>query len=144
MLQRHLAPFFTQTRPQAIRYYSLKPLLSPCIDLLSCLAYWGDETGDDAHKNFEAGLARLVATGEFSAITPTMRDREDCGVKVLDKALQPLAQAEPALKKRIMDACVACVAANGAVNAAEAQLLRAIGDSLDCPIPPLMAKAVLN
>ena len=60
---------------------------------------------------------------------------------MLDAALQQLAQAEPALKKRIMDACVACVAADGAVNAAEAQVLRAVGDALGCPIPPIMAKA---
>jgi len=141
MLQRHLAPFFTPPPSLAIRYYSLKPLLAPCIDVLSCLAYWGDESGADARKYFDAGLARLVATAESAAVVPAMRAREDCGVRVLDAALQQLAQAEPALKKRIMDACVACVAADGAVNAAEAQVLRAVGDALGCPIPPIMAKA---
>ena len=141
MLQRHLAPFFTPPPSPAIRYYSLKPLLDPCIAVLSCLAYWGDESGADARKYFDAGLARLVANAGFAAIVPAMRAREDCGVRVLDAALQQLAQAEPALKKRIMDACVACVAANGAVNAAEAQVLRAVGDALGCPIPPIMAKA---
>ncbi len=139
MLLRHLIPYFEQPRPTPVRYYSLKPLIPACIDLLSCLAYRGDSGGAAVQRHFEAGWARLPVSPGADA--PDMRPRPDCGVSALDAALEKLAESEPALKKQIMDACVACVAADGTINAAEAQVLRAVGDALNCPVPPLMAGA---
>ncbi len=139
MLLRHLTPYFEKPRPAPIRYYTLKPVQTACREVLACLAYWGDPSGAGVQRHFDAGWARLpIAAGDAA---PAMPPRQACGVRTLDTALGKLAQAEPALKKRIMDACVACVAADGAVNAAEAQVLRAVGDTLGCPIPPIMAEA---
>ena len=41
-------------------------------------------------------------------------------------------------KARIIEACVTAVAADGKVTLIEAELLRAIGARLDCPIPPIL------
>jgi tellurite resistance protein len=49
-----------------------------------------------------------------------------------------LTQASAAAKRNILLACAQTVAADGQVQVREAELLRAIADALDCPIPPFV------
>ena len=53
-------------------------------------------------------------------------------------ALNRLALAVPIIKKNLIEACVRVVAADGIIQETEAELLRAIADTLDCPMPPLL------
>ena len=46
--------------------------------------------------------------------------------------------AAPALKRSLMLACAATVMADDDVTDREAELIRAIGDALDCPVPPFV------
>jgi len=62
---------------------------------------------------------------------------ESAGVAALDAALNRLAVAAPIIKKNLIEASVRVVAADGVIQEAEAELLRAIADTLDCPMPPL-------
>ena len=39
---------------------------------------------------------------------------------------------------RWLDACAGCIAADGRATVEEGELLRAVADSLDCPMPPLL------
>ena len=63
--------------------------------------------------------------------------REKCGVGQIDAALNRLALAVPIIKKNLLEACARVVGADGVILEAEAELLRAIADTLDCPMPPL-------
>jgi hypothetical protein len=63
----------------------------------------------------------------------------DCGLDALGGALDALGQASPKLKKTLLIACARCVAHDGEVRIAEAELLRAVADDLECPMPPLLA-----
>ena len=56
----------------------------------------------------------------------------------LDTALDRVALAAPKLKKALLEACVQVVSADGVIHEREAELLRAIADTLDCPIPPFV------
>jgi hypothetical protein len=56
----------------------------------------------------------------------------------VDAALDRLAQAVPSVKKNVLLACAQTVAADGKVLEREAELLRAIAETLDCPIPPFV------
>ena len=56
----------------------------------------------------------------------------------IDAALNRLAQAVPAIKKNLIEACIHAVGADGLIVESEAELLRAISDTLDCPMPPLL------
>jgi uncharacterized tellurite resistance protein B-like protein len=60
----------------------------------------------------------------------------------LDAALGRLVLSVPQIKKNVLNACAETVAADGLLQAAEAELLRAIADSLDCPIPPFIPTSV--
>ena len=41
------------------------------------------------------------------------------------------------IKKNLLNACAYVVGADGVIVENEAELLRAVADTLDCPIPPL-------
>jgi hypothetical protein len=47
-------------------------------------------------------------------------------------------QASPPIKKIVLNACAHTIAADGMIQINEAELLRAIADSLGCPIPPFI------
>jgi hypothetical protein len=49
--------------------------------------------------------------------------------------------ASPSVKKRVLDACAVCIAVDGTVTVEEGELLRAVADALDCPMPPLLGTA---
>jgi hypothetical protein len=56
----------------------------------------------------------------------------------VDAALNRLNLAVPQIKKNVLEACAQTVAADGVIQEMEAELLRAIADALDCPLPPFI------
>jgi tellurite resistance protein len=66
-------------------------------------------------------------------------DPGQCALEHVDAALDRLVQAAPAIKKKVLDACAHTIAADGLIQADEAELLRAIAETLDCPLPPFLA-----
>jgi len=135
VLKRHLDPAFGKAKPAVIQYYDMKPLLKPAGELLTCLAYWGAEEQREAQRAFGSGVSRLQVE-----TAPAMGAVETAGLDAVDSALVRLAGASPALKKNIVAACTACIAADGKVTVEEAELLRSVADSLDCPLPPFTAR----
>ena len=63
---------------------------------------------------------------------------EDRSLARVDEALDQLAQAATTVKRNVLLACAQTVAADGQVLCREAELLRAIADTLDCPMPPFL------
>jgi hypothetical protein len=135
MLMRHLAPHFVKRKATTIQYAALRPLLPACSCLLTTLAYAGNRDADAAARAFAQGAAKLARGDEPLSLLP----RDQCSLKALDQALDRLAQASPQIKKRVLEACAACIDSDGRVAIEEAELLRVISDSLDCPMPPLLA-----
>ncbi|MCK6488392.1 MAG: hypothetical protein L6R48_08710, partial [Planctomycetes bacterium] len=54
----------------------------------------------------------------------------------LDADLDLLRRASPAIRRQLVEAAARTVAADGLVTAGEAELVRAVADSLGCPLPP--------
>ncbi len=130
MLKRNLLPHFEKVAAPAIRHTSLAPLQDACSALLSSLAHWGaDETGD-AERAFRAGADALAMPLPLMAL-------DACGLNAVDTALDAMLAASHAVRKRILDACVHCVASDNRVTVEEAELIRAVADALECPMPPL-------
>jgi len=132
---RNLAPQFGKARPATIQYYTLKPLVPDCVVVLSALANAGSDDAAKIQKAFDTGAPYLRAPDGDWALLP----REQCGVTEIDTALNRLAQAVPIIKKNLLDACIYTVGADGVILESEAELLRAVADSLDCPMPPFVA-----
>ena len=133
-LMRHLQPQFKRADRSITQFYTINPLLPDCSVLLSALAHSGHTEGGDAENAFAAGIPHL----RHGVTGLRMLQAPDCGLGPLDEALRRLAQAVPQIKKNVLDACAHTVAADGVIHANEAELLRAIADALDCPIPPFL------
>ena len=130
----HLAPQFGQAARVTVQFYSLKPLVPDCAVVLSTLANVGSTDAGEIQKAFEAGAPYLRASNDDWGLLPP----EQCGVTQIDASLNRLALASPLIKKNLLEACAHTVGADGVILEAEAELLRAVADTLDCPMPPFV------
>jgi Zn-dependent protease with chaperone function len=129
ILMRHLRPQFEPVRSKPIKYYGLQRLAEQCSVLLSALAR---ECQHDDKVAFQAGARHLPEVSlRYVPLATSSLDE-------LRSALEELAATAPKLRHRLIDACAACISADAAVSVGEAELLRAICDMLDCPLPPLL------
>jgi hypothetical protein len=81
---------------------------------------------------YQAGLA--VLTSE----TISQPDLTHYSARQLQTALQHLQALNPLLKKQVVTAYVTCVLSDRQVRPREMEVLRAITEALDCPMPPLL------
>ncbi len=132
---RHLDPQFSGARKPVIQYYSLRALAPDCAVLLSALAHVGATDTATAQAAFLQGSQELSrqAQTEFAFVA-----EDQCDLPQVDAALNRLNQAVPQIKKNVLNACAQTVAADGVIQEMEAELLRAVADTLDCPIPPFV------
>jgi hypothetical protein len=83
----------------------------------------------------------VVSPHDTRAIALTLLRRDEVRLELLDAALDRLAATAPPIKKNVIEACAQVVAADGLIHEREAELLRAIAETLDCPIPPFVLSA---
>jgi Zn-dependent protease with chaperone function len=131
MLKRSLAPVFEDVPSTAIHHKTIHSVRDACVALLSCLAYWGADEASDAENAFRAGADRLGLASALGTL-------EACGLDAVDDALDSLVGATHAVRKEVLNACVHCVASDNRVTLEEAELIRAVADALECPMPPLL------
>jgi hypothetical protein len=134
ILDRTLAPQFTRARPSVVQFYSMKPLAPDAAILLSALANTGSADAGEIARAFEAGAPYLRA-GEVDVM---LLPRDECGLDRISAALDRLALAVPQIKRNVLEASVRVVGADGVIQERQAELLRAIAETLDCPIPPFV------
>lgn len=132
---RHLEPNFLPAPKAVTQFYDLRPMVADCGVLLSALAYAGHEDSAQAEAAFAHGAQPL---GRIAKSEIPFLPKVDCDLPRLDAALARLALAVPQIKKNVLNACAETVAADGLIQVPETELLRAIADSLDCPIPPFI------
>ncbi|MEO1861843.1 MAG: M48 family metallopeptidase [Verrucomicrobiia bacterium] len=128
---RHLEPHFVKQQKNPARYYSLKKLSHECSVLISSLACTAGSNDETIQTAYAAGASHLDAT------RLTQLPDVDCGLQELDQALVTLDGVSINLKRKLIEAAAATVSADGYLQIQEAELLRAISDSLGCPMPPL-------
>ncbi|WP_454062676.1 M48 family metalloprotease [Candidatus Nitrospira salsa] len=132
ILLRHLAPHFSPSATPSTRHGSIKVIAHHCGYLLSALTHYGKGNDNDIRQAFRAGQ-RVLRISRLP-LTPASL----CTFASLDLTLHTLAETSPRLKRIIIKACAACVLADQQITIEEAELLRAIADSLGCPMPPLL------
>jgi Zn-dependent protease with chaperone function len=132
---RNLDSQFHGARKPVVQYYSIKPLVPDCALLISALANLSSNDPAAIQKAFDAGAPYLRSPDDTGL---QLLPRAQCGLGQIDAALDRLAQAVPTIKKNLLDACVHVIGADGVILETEAELLRAIADTIDCPIPPLV------
>lgn len=132
MLLRKLEQDSRPGRKGAVKYYDILLLLSHCEVLLSSLAHQGSTELKEKLKAFGPAAAALEGGTMLKFL-----EEDKCSLPALDKALDELSHSAPKIKKQLVRACLACIAADGKITAGEAELFRAVTDALDCPVPPV-------
>jgi len=132
---RHLDTQFNGARKNVVQYYALKPLAPDCSVLLSALAHVGSDDPAQCEAAFQQGAQSLSRFAQ-TPLVYAASDQSD--LPQVDAALDRLNQAVPQIKKNVLNACVQVVAADGVIQEMEAELLRAVADALDCPMPPFL------
>ncbi len=128
----HLGP---QERPRLAAQEAMHPGAA-LTAVLAALAYAGHDEPAGARQAFDAAFRLMKMPA------PAMPERERVGLSEVDRALATLDGLKPRQKERLIEAAAACVAHDGRVTVPEAELLRALGAALDCPIPPLLPGAL--
>ena len=108
------------------------------IRLLGVLATHGHDSEERRAEAFRAGLegfGRWVEGVEYEA-------GEDSSLATLDRSLEVLMALNGAGRERLVTALAATAAFDGRLAVAEAELLRAVCATLDCPLPPIVTAVV--
>ena len=138
IVMRNLGAKFGGEPRQTVQFYTLRPLVPDCVVVLSALAQVGSDDAAEVKKAFDTGVPYLRAPDNVAIdLLPV----DQCGVGALGDALDRLGQSVPTIKKNVLEACAHVVGADGVIHEEEAELLRAVADTLDCPMPPLQASA---
>jgi Zn-dependent protease with chaperone function len=119
--------------PDPIR--SLDSLRADIEIILSAAAWSGTSDLARARTAFTAGAASLHRqTGPMD-----LRRRSAIDLVVADAALARARAALPALRRRILEACSLVAAHDGRIHPEEAEMLRAVAEAIDLPMPPVAA-----
>ncbi|HEY9880759.1 MAG TPA: M48 family metallopeptidase [Leptolyngbyaceae cyanobacterium] len=134
ILHKRLRPQLYKTVENPQQFAAIDPIWTDCLTILSILARLGHKTSQDATYAFKSGVYRLPDAKKRELPT----DMPQVKLYDLGASLSRLELAVPKLKQAVVDACAHTALINNDVTAYEAELLRAIVITLDCPIPPFL------
>jgi hypothetical protein len=136
VLERHLSNHFLNYGGAKTRYTKLNKLSHEINVLISTMAGIGAKNGKDLGKAYGAASSKLAELGESLSILPP----EKCGLQEVDKALDKLEEASPMIKKQLIHACGLAVMSDGELECKEAEMLRAVADSIGSSLPPFVRR----
>jgi Zn-dependent protease with chaperone function len=108
--------------------YTISQLAAECRLLLSIVV--GYNQGDSQTAFFDAASKLGVSTD--------IPDTQKLKRSIINTALEKLRQLKPLEKPLLLKSLCIAVQADGIVEAREVELVRAIAESIDCPMPPLV------
>ncbi|MBK1833633.1 M48 family metallopeptidase [Roseibacillus ishigakijimensis] len=126
LIEHHLAGHFAHRGSPRIRYHQISDLSSEAELLLSAFAHLNPEPA----QAFEQGWRELaLASGQ-------LRPAGEIDLSKINRHLERFEEASPLLKRTFLQACTRTVASDGQLSSREAELLRAMADSIGCPLAP--------
>jgi len=102
-----------------------------CEIIFAALAQSGGNSKSEQQSAFDSAII-------ISQHTQSQFQSETFKLGLLDWALQQLQQLRPLEKPKLLKAMLACIHHDGKISATEAELFRALADSLDCPVPAIL------
>ncbi len=133
----HLEVAFEKAGQKSVQFQSFSGRSRDLENTLSALAFAGAEKRQDIEAHFDEGRRHLpeAIRDQISLREPDRWDYETIGA-----SLERLSMASPAIKKATIDACAHCALADDEITVREAEMLRAICEILDIPLPPLITQ----
>ena len=111
---------------------SYQPMEPALATLFSGLVQVSGDSKEQQSANFQQIMQYYSNRDHSSAL------QQPPTPKALNQALQQLKRLTPLLKQPVVDACVDCILHDGKAVLKEVELLRAICEALECPLPPLI------
>ncbi len=141
ILSRTLSQAMTPAaRQRKRRPASRSAVRSAATQVLSLLADRGHESLDEKRAAFKAGLSVF---GDWSGeVDFTGQSIE--AVALFDQSLDVLQRMNSAATQSLLEAINITAKYDGQVSTREAEMIRAICASLDCPLPPLLTQTLGN
>ncbi len=130
----HVARHLGVEQPYQVRFENMNALTAEIELLLSIVAKQGHADATAAEQAFSEGAKSLADIGKGLKFTGGNWD-----YNLLEQAMRKLVQCAPQVKKGILSAIGLTVIHDGQITIEEAELFRAISESLDCPVPPIIA-----
>lgn len=103
----------------------------PCEILFGALAQASSDDPNERQTAFDSATA-------ITGLSQLQLQHESFKLGLLDWALERLQQLKPLQKPLLLKGLAASINSDETITAAEAELFRAIADSLDCPVPALL------
>lgn len=110
---------------------ALAGLSEACATLLAFLARVGETSDLQTEQAFADAWSGLPFAPRPLPGAASLRE--------LETALKQLEHLRPLQKPQLLKALARCIEHDGRITAGEAELMRAVADILDCPMPPLLA-----
>ncbi len=132
IVRRNLDLHFRRNHPPAIEVRHLQEAAAEASAILSSFAALSGSPGSPGHQQALAAANHALqdqAIRWTPELTTIPLDRIDAALDRFDRAV-------PMVKKQLLYACAAAVFADGDVSNHEAELLRAVADTIGCPVPP--------
>lgn len=118
-----------------VKFQNFQPVISEVSILIRLLI---EKTQEDSQK--QVALYNR-AMKHFDENAPSFEASRQIKSFKLQQILAKLNLLSPLCKEKLINACLECIQNDHIINLDEAQLVRAIGASLDCPIPPIAVTA---
>lgn len=128
LVRRHLAPHFGDALPNPPQR-SAAHLMVPARVILSALA----RLNPNPEAAFQYGAQHLTKLPLGFTILP----EDQITMVVISRALDELSGAKLRFAQTLVSACTNTIAHDGIIDEPEYELLRALCDTLNCPLPPL-------
>lgn len=130
----HLDRRFDHGPKREIRYRNTWALRGQLSHLLAFIAKPGHDHPSAVAAAFQAGWEALQI-----GPAPDMVAAQQFSLDDIQQCLTRVANATPEVKRQVMQACAIVIMHDRRITPDEAELFRAIGEAVDCPVPPLAA-----
>ncbi|GAA5495739.1 protease HtpX [Rubritalea halochordaticola] len=135
VLERHLDAHYAPKGAPKIRYTRHAQLSNEINVLISTMAGIGARGSGDVQLAHESASQALQERG---GVALQLLPPDQCGLRLVDTALEKLEQATPTIKRDVLHASGVAVMHDGVLGSREAELLRAAADAIGCSIPPFV------
>lgn len=131
-LYRLLTLSLDSPEPSGPLYGEIRQVRQACRLVLATVAYGGADTPEDAQAAYRRAASNLQLDTELPA-------KSELKGSALERALKQIRRLKPLKKPAFLKALCAAAEHDGMVTAEEVELIRAVAESIDCPMPPLQA-----
>ncbi len=131
----HLDRHFGHKTVAPMKFNSIYALQSEIMIVIGVLVKAGHQDENEAAGAYAAAMNVLKQPWGSAKQLQSLKFTNNTLAESLDR----IAAASPSIKKQVLLAAAQAIIHDGKVTVEEAELFRAISESLDCPVPPVVA-----